>query len=275
MALISATCMERGRSVSGGKSTELRCGLKVKSYFAGALGRPTPAFSASWTMSEMVVSSWSLNAALSMLVNVATGAKNLRLCSRKAASFFCSCLAFSMFSWFGCGSRLTRFFSSSVCAVNWPLTSSTACFLVKRKKRANPSRPNATEPPVTRKRFFLSQSMSELHWVLQFQRDAETERHRVGFIHRFDGAGKLRVLVVEQGTFPERILDGVGQLVVGGGVESFQVQTPAFDIDHRDLVGGGLRLGRRRGRGRRGGLAFRWRGAASGNQSITFRQQPV
>ena len=174
MALISATCEASGTTVSSAKSTDLRCGAKVKSYLAG---RVTPAFSASCSRTEMEVWSRSLKTALSMFVKLATGTKNFRLSCRNSASFFCSLRAASMFSRFGCGSRATSFFSASVCSFNCAVTSSAACFPVRRKKMAKPSSPTAAAPPTTRDKFFFNQFMSEIHRVHQLQSQTEAERH--------------------------------------------------------------------------------------------------
>src|SRR5947207_879246 len=273
MALISETCMAKGTRVAGAKSRELRCGLKVKSYRL-LLGKLTPDFSASCTSSAMVVSKRFLNVAPSRLVGKrAAGTKNFRVWSRNSASFFCSPFAFSIFSWFGYGSRATNCFHSSVRVFSSAVTSSTACFRVRRKKIAKPSRPRAIAPPPTRNKLRFTQFISKLHRMFKLQRDAEAESNG-RFIHRLDISGKFGFLPVEQGTFLEFFFDGVGEVVIGGGGILFQIQATAFDGHHRDFVRGSRRgLGRSRCRGRF--AAFGWRRGSGRNHVIPFHHEFV
>src|SRR5207244_6371824 len=116
---------------------------------------------------------------------------------------------------FGCGSRVTNLFRASVCSFNCAVTSSTACFRVRRKKMANPSRPTATTPPTTKEKFFFNQFMSKLDRVLQLQIHPEAEGYRVRGIHLFDVAGEFGFLAVKHRAGLQSVLDGEGQLVVG------------------------------------------------------------
>src|SRR5213596_684239 len=227
----------------------------------------------------MVVSKRFLNVAPSKLVGkLATGTKNFRVWSRNSASFFCSPLALSIFSWFGYGLLATNCFHSSVRVFNSAVTSSTMFFRVRRKKIAKPSKARATTPPTTRNKLRLSQFISELHRVFQLQRDAEAESNG-RFIHRFDVSGEFGFLPVKQGTFLEFFFDGVGQVVVGGGRKFFQIQAPAFNRDHGNFVGGNRRLGGGRGHGRRRLAAFGWRGCSGSHPGrhyvIPFHHESV